>query len=201
MHEPILKRYGEVVEQINDGDLLLFQGGHRLASLMIRVGGRSPYSHAAMAAWEGHELRLLEVTQYYGGRERSLLDVIKEEPGHWDVFEANADDRWTSNTLGPWIYNSERAVGCMKSFVGSPYGWKDLLLTALPHLALVRLFFHPDFENDHSQSKFTPFCSEAVARAHCAGGVDPVPNLADRYTEPGDLARSLFYRYRFTLVP
>ena len=34
-----------------------------------------------------------------------------------------------------------------------------------------------------------------------AGGVDPVPNLADRLTEPGDLARSAFYEYRFTLLP
>jgi hypothetical protein len=32
-----------------------------------------------------------------------------------------------------------------------------------------------------------------------AGGVDPVPNLADRLTEPADLARSPFFEYRFTL--
>jgi hypothetical protein len=31
------------------------------------------------------------------------------------------------------------------------------------------------------------------------GGVDPVPHLADRLTEPADLARSPFFRYRFTL--
>ena len=45
-----------------------------------------------------------------------------------------------------------------------------------------------------------PFCSEAVSIAVQAGGVDPVPTLADRYTEPGDLARSLFFHYRFTLA-
>jgi hypothetical protein len=33
------------------------------------------------------------------------------------------------------------------------------------------------------------------------GGVDPVPDLANRETEPADLARSPFYRYRFTLAP
>jgi len=33
------------------------------------------------------------------------------------------------------------------------------------------------------------------------GGVDPVKHLADRLTEPADLARSPFYKYRFTLVP
>ncbi len=31
------------------------------------------------------------------------------------------------------------------------------------------------------------------------GGVDPVPHLADRLTEPADLARSPFYEYAFTL--
>ena len=42
---------------------------------------------------------------------------------------------------------------------------------------------------------------EAVSRACRRGGVDPVPNLADRLTEPGDLARSAFFGYRFTLLP
>jgi hypothetical protein len=32
------------------------------------------------------------------------------------------------------------------------------------------------------------------------GGVDPVPHLADRLTEPADLARSPFYEYLFTLI-
>lgn len=32
------------------------------------------------------------------------------------------------------------------------------------------------------------------------GRVDPVPHLADRLTEPADLARSPFYQYLFTLV-
>jgi hypothetical protein len=33
------------------------------------------------------------------------------------------------------------------------------------------------------------------------GGVDPVPHLSDRLTEPADLARSPFYEYAFTLIP
>ena len=32
------------------------------------------------------------------------------------------------------------------------------------------------------------------------GGIDPVPNLADRLTEPADLSRSAFFRYQFTLT-
>ena len=33
------------------------------------------------------------------------------------------------------------------------------------------------------------------------GGVDPVPHLTDRLTEPADLARSPFYQFLLTLVP
>jgi hypothetical protein len=40
-----------------------------------------------------------------------------------------------------------------------------------------------------------------VAAADREGGADPVPNLADRLTEPADLARSTFYRYHSTLIP
>jgi hypothetical protein len=47
-----------------------------------------------------------------------------------------------------------------------------------------------------------PFCSQACAYADRVGGaVDPVRNLADRLTEPSDLARSPFYAYLFTLLP
>jgi hypothetical protein len=45
-----------------------------------------------------------------------------------------------------------------------------------------------------------PFCSQAVARAYREGWRDLVPCLADRYTEPGDLARSALLQYQFTLV-
>jgi len=45
------------------------------------------------------------------------------------------------------------------------------------------------------------FCSQAVAWAYRVAGLDPTPNLPDRLTEPGDLARSPIFRYRFTLLP
>jgi hypothetical protein len=65
----------------------------------------------------------------------------------------------------------------------------------------VRLAYHTDTDDDQLDGRAV-FCSEAVSRAdRLGGGVDPVPNLADHDTEPGDLARSDFYRYQFTLEP
>ncbi len=58
---------------------------------------------------------------------------------------------------------------------------------------------HPD-EDDGEESNLPPFCSQAVSLACRRGGVDPVPNLADRLTEPADLSRSPFFAYRFTLT-
>ena len=56
--------------------------------------------------------------------------------------------------------------------------------------------------DDKAVDSRPPFCSHACAMAdRIGGGVDPVPHLADRLTEPADLARSPFYRYLFTLTP
>jgi hypothetical protein len=63
-----------------------------------------------------------------------------------------------------------------------------------------RWLVRPDL-NDRRFTSQPPFCSEACVMADRLGGrVDPVPQLADRLTEPADLARSPFYRYRFTLA-
>jgi len=70
---------------------------------------------------------------------------------------------------------------------------------AMVHLPWLRLVVRAN-TNDRNFSRRPPFCSQAVAMAERIGGrVDPVPQLADRLTEPADLARSPFYRYRFTL--
>jgi hypothetical protein len=71
----------------------------------------------------------------------------------------------------------------------------------LLHLPLVRWLMTAHLD-DAAPDGRPPFCSHACAMAdRQGGGVDPVPHLADRFTEPADLARSPFYRYRFTLLP
>ena len=88
----------------------------------------------------------------------------------------------------------------MIGITGKRYGWLSLFRAALLHLPVFRFLVQPDTD-DLETPRWPPFCSQAVSMADREGGVDPVPNLADRLTEPGDLARSSFYRYMFTLVP
>ena len=70
-------------------------------------------------------------------------------------------------------------------------------LPAALHLPICWWLAKPHLADDANGS--APFCSEAVARAMRSGGLDTVPFLADRQTEPSDLARSVGLNYRFTL--
>jgi len=176
--------------RIRDGDLLLFRRKRSLASHVIAAVGRSEYAHAGMAAWWNGRLMCLETIQGRGGRAVLLSNLVQRHPGRIDVYTAGASGE---------PFDRMAAVEAMIEITGRRYGWWSLLWVAMVHLPVVRLLVHPD--TDDAANGSLPFCSQAVARACRAGGVDPVPNLADRLTEPGDLARSVFFRYRFTLFP
>lgn len=178
--------------EIADGDLLLFRS-RGFAAWLIRSAGRSVYSHAARAAWWGDDLFCCELRGLYGGRAVTLASQVRRYPGQIDVYEANPSNRWPT-------YDRAAAVGYIRRLAGSDYGWVGVAAAAMRHLPAVRLWVRPDLD-DAAFSRLPPYCSEACALAdRVGGGVDPVPRLADRLTEPGDLARSNFYRYRFTLT-
>ncbi|MBN2475884.1 MAG: hypothetical protein JXB62_14830, partial [Pirellulales bacterium] len=159
-----------------------------LAGTAISVVGRSPYSHAAMAAWWHGRLMCLETLQGRGGRAVMLSTLVADAPGWIDVFRIQLNRR---------RFNAQAAVEAMIEITGRRYGWRALVRAGLVHLPLVRFLVRP--ETDDAANGHLPFCSQAVARACRAGGIDLVPNLADRSTEPGDLARSAALVYRFTL--
>lgn len=184
-------RLSECASQIWNGDLLLFRGSGLLARL-IGTAGRSPYTHAARAIWWGDTLFCCEVRELKGGRAVTLASQVRKFPGRIDVFATNPDNRWAE-------YDRHGAIQHMLQLTGCDYGYRGLLEAALLHVPLWRVFMRPATEDSHVVKR-PPFCSEACAMADRIGGhVDPVPHLADRITEPADLARSSFYRYRFTL--
>lgn len=181
--------YAEAQSDIRDADLLLL----RRRSL-ISIAGRGVHSHAAKAAWWGEDLFCLEIRGLTGGRAVTLSSQVQRWPGRIDVYEVNPDQRWPQ-------YDRAGATRFMRRLAGCEYGWLGLFSAALLHLPVVRLWVRPEVDDEASSTR-PPFCSHACAMAdRIGGGVDPVPQLADRLTEPADLARSPFYRYRFTLVP
>jgi hypothetical protein len=181
---------------IAEGDLFLWRRSHRLLSRAIAIFGRGLYSHAAMAARDlWGEPIVLEVISWHGGRARPLACYVEEEPGRIDWLRANAEDRWPE-------WEPDAAVARFRKLIGCLYGWHNLWNVGLLHLPFIRWFwFARPQTDDQVNGRHPPFCSEAVAIACRAGGVDPVRNLADRMTEPQDLARSLFFEYQGTLVP
>jgi hypothetical protein len=182
-------RYAQVRREIRNADLLLFRRHDRISRL-IATAGRSAYGHAAMAGWWKDRLMCVEMA-FSGGRAQRLSNLVDRWPGRIDVFRANATHQ---------RFSRERALRAMIGITGKRYGWLNLFRAAMLHVPLCRFLTLPDV-NDEENSPWPPFCSQAVALADRQGGVDPTPTLADRLTEPADLARSTFFRYQFTLLP
>ncbi len=182
--------FDECGEEILDGDLLLFRRRG-----LIALAGRGRHSHAAKAAWWNGRLFVLEVREFHGGRAVLLESLVKKYPGRIDVFRANPDNRWPA-------YRRDKTIEIMQRFAGCEYGYWNAFVAALTHLPYIRLLVKPNLNDatDSARMSRPPFCSQACAIAdRIGGGVDPVPHLADRFTEPADLARSVFYQYLFTL--
>ena len=183
----------DAAESILNADLLLFRATG-IVSRAIRVVSRSRYSHAAKATWHRGTLMAAEVRELKGGRLVTLRSQVMKYPGAIDVYRANAENRWIE-------YDRDAADDAMIALAGCRYGYRSLLKASLFHLPIVRWMMTPP-TNDEVRSANAPYCSAACAMADdLGGGVDVVPNLANWAVAPGDLARSLFYRYLFTLVP
>ncbi len=188
--------FSEALGRIHDADVLLWRGRGAI-SRTISVLSRSPYTHAAMAAWYHGYVISIEIREFVGGRARPLLPQVRENPGMIDVFRADAGGYWEDQGK----FDRRGAVVRMMDLAGRDYGYTALLVASLPYLPVVRWFTDAPADED-ADNGHAPFCSDAISHAARVGGlVDPVPYVADRHTAPGDLARSHFYRYECTLVP
>ena len=177
-------RMGEVVV---DGDVLLWRG-RGLISRMIATAGRSEYSHAGMAAWWHDELMCLEVREFVGGRCVTLGSQVEKCSGRVDVYRLATQRRGDVSMT--------TAVSKMKGFAGCEYGYLHLMRAAAIHAPVMR-FWANRKRGDNGTGP--PFCSEAVDRAYLAAGLDLVPRLRGRLTEPADISRSAALEYVCTL--
>jgi hypothetical protein len=183
----------EVKSNILRGDLLLFRGAG-IFSGFIRWASRSEYSHAAKADWWDEDLFCCEVREGLGGRAVTLASQVAKYPGQIDVYR--------TNPYSIRAYDANRAAAVMRNFAGCDYGWNNIAFAALirlPHIAALFFKIKIDYVAERPGGG-PPFCSMACSMADQAGGVDPVPNLSDQLTTPGDLARSHFYEKQFTLL-
>lgn len=190
-HHHHRERLSRVRHLITAGDLLLFR--RRGLSRLIHIAGRGEHSHAAVAAWWGPDLMVLEFTAP-AGRAVSLDTLVAQLPGLVDWYQADPQARFPD-------WNREATVGALRRATGRPYNFAGLALAALAHLPVFRLFYPVPIADGGRRLPAAMFCSESVSWAMRAGGFDPVPHLADRATEPADLARSPVFCYAATLYP
>ena len=183
--KPCLIAYQDVATDIPDGAILLKRVRWRPSSLLIARAGRTIYCHAAMVASWGRSLMVLE-TQAVGGRAITLESQVRRYSGLLDVYQVNSEQ-----------FRPDDAVHYMRERCGQVYGWLSLLKAAMLHLPLIRLFVRPNLSDQPNGT--VPYCSALVAAACLYAGVDLVPRLANRLTEPGDLGRSSDLNYCYTL--
>lgn len=193
-------KFADALQIMEPADLLLYRGTS-YASQAIRLASLSPYSHASMVAFRTDDTDksvpiLIEVLQWWGGRDLDLQQEVERHPGGYELRKANADNRWPE-------FNRRRAVERMYQFRGTTYGWGRIGLASLAFLPIVRLFQKVDafLVDDEASLKTPPFCSMAYAIACDHGGVDPVDDLKHSMTTPGHLAQSKFFKKVGALVP
>lgn len=183
-------------ENMLDADVLLFRDvpfwrGGKFYSPMLKVAGRSSYTHGAMSARDGARIDVLQTTGF-GPRRVELSRLVRRYPGQIDVYRVIPEIPFAE-------YGRKKVVLAMEEIVQHPYGWIALARTAMLHLAGVRWLADVN-EDDDAPLKYPPYCSTSICRSYRLGyGLDLVPNLADQYTEPGDLGRSGLLQYQFTL--
>jgi hypothetical protein len=196
--------YAEARPRIRDGDLLLFRPTsfwgwliavgtvNPMAWVRVLMGWQRPrHCHAARAIWWRRSLWAVQQTANPYRHLERLSGVVRRWPGVIDVYQLRP--RYEKK------YDRIRACEVHKSICLKHYGWYNLLRLVPRHLPLLRRLLPRD-GNDQERSKWPPFCSMACSMSDRAGGIDPCPNLADRETEPHDLAESPCYAYRLTLV-
>lgn len=154
----------------------MFRGGG-----LVGLAGRSPYRHAGLACWWDTELMCLEFRELLGGRAVTLSSQVRRRPGLIDVYRVDCEDD-----------RAEWAAHLMRTRVGNDYNYRGVLKAAVLHLPFVRFLSQPNLhDNDRIVPGAPEYCSQGVAISYrIAAGLDLVPNLADSYTEPGDLGRS-----------
>lgn len=192
-------QYSIARRRIRDGDLLLWRPTSFHGWLIARLTG-SEHCHASKAAWVPISLTrsvlvALETAEGKGGTVTPLRDQVERYPGRINVYETNPDNRW------PEYDRAASSEWLWRHIPGRRYGLWALVRLALTHMFGLRLFVQPDRDDTTNGTK-PPHCSGACSMAdRIGGGVDPVNGRADNATAPGDLERSPFYRYRFTLIP
>jgi hypothetical protein len=177
-----LQTYDEVRDRVEDGDVFLFRGRYLISELFERVDF-SYYSHAALAAWWGDRLMILQA-EGPGIQAIPMSVAVGSYPGRVDWYKLRKEDFPDSAT---------RLAGLLreaKSDLGLEYGFGDLLRNIWHWISKVKLA-------DPIKPR-AMFCSEYVERCFREAGMS-LTGKPDITTFPKDVAASPHLAYQATI--
>ena len=164
--------YGGIRRAIRDGDILLFRGKSWISRVIRRIT-RSPYSHAAIVAWWGDRLMVLEAVGK-GIVVSRMSVVVNQYSGKVELWTTDEDLARTEV-----IRTAQRLLGKLYSLYK--------LIRNLRRMLFGRAR-HEEADPEAPPDDFV--CSEFVSRVWRAGGIDLVTDAPDIYTKPSDIAKS-----------
>jgi len=176
-----LEEYAAVRPRVADGDVFLFRGQYLISKLFERET-HTFYSHAALAAWWGDRLMIMQA-EAPGIQAIPMSVAIGTYPGRADWYALRRDEDGFEQRL-------TRVLREAKSDLGLAYGYLDLLKNLVRSALKVKL-------SDPCRPR-AMFCSEYVERAFREGGMS-LTGKPDITTFPKDVAASPRLRYMATV--
>ncbi len=171
--------YGHVRDQISDGDILMFVGNGPI-SRFIRWGSDGSYSHCGIACWEQDELMVFQAV-FNGLQYVRASDCVRKYNGRVDWWKLRPEEAADVD---------RRAIlEQARRHLGKPFA-------TLAMIRLMWLIARGHYRADAVERANRPpppsmFCSWYVSRCYrVGGGVDLVPEAADRCTSPAMLEHS-----------
>jgi hypothetical protein len=201
--------YPTVKPLIKEADVLLFRAGQFPgAGWWIGKYTRSPYSHAGLAHWDDGKLYCLEFREFKGSR-KYPMDKYMKEGVEIDVFRACSkftqseaqlvDDDWVDVVQNEYEFTegvADLVTSTARSLLGRPYSYWTIWQIFKTYIPFIRLRTNT-LKNGKVPKQFV--CSTLVTYSYRVNFADPVPFLDDRYTSPGDLARSSIFHKIFEI--
>jgi hypothetical protein len=167
-------KYGDVRNQIKDGDVLLHRG-KTIVTLLIRLFTCSQYSHAGIAVWWNDRLMAME----------SIWPMVIINPLSQSVRRYKGGVDWFS-CVNPIDHKRLDIIKSAQRELGHRFSLPKLILFLFKFL-----FRRKTTEEDRlKRYEKALICSEYVARVYKSVDLDLVKYKADRFTSPADIANS-----------
>lgn len=174
----------EAKPRILDGDGAYYRAGVSPISRGIVVVGRGKYSHVGTFLWIDHELYIHECREFHGCRLVRADREVRLYPGRIDHRQPR----------GVTHEQRQRVRSRALSKLGKRYDWAGVFKASRFHTPILRWFVSVDEDDSKLTGPDDPeHCSYCRADLWCSVDNDLVPELANRATEPNDIARAEAY--------